>query len=317
MPGEDKTMEILVMDGVKYGLWEPKFEDEFAQLVKEHIYDIFGKEVMFFDLEKKLKSKSGIASIPDGYIIDPNKNQWYIVEIEISSHNLYDHIFPQISKFSKGIENPASQKEIISALYREIDEGAVKKIKDIIGSGEIHKFLSDLVSEKPVLAIIIDRKTAELEEVCSNFRFETEVIEFKTFIREGVGLPVHIHLFEPLTIEERLPEKISISQPKKTKRRKKGILVPQREYRIPILESLLEMGGRTEVKDVLKKVEQKMKDKFTQAEYEKHRSGEITWKNRTLFERLKMRNEGLLKKESPWGTWEITSKGQEFYEKEK
>ena len=94
----------------------------------------------------------------------------------------------------------------------------------------------------------------------------------------------------------------------------KGKITPQREYRAPILETLIEMGGGGRVKDVLEKVKANMKDRLTQIDYGKLPSGtSARWKNYAMWERLKMINDGLLKKGSPRGIWEITNKGQEYF----
>lgn len=192
---------MLLIDGVKYNLWVPKAEDDLERMVKEHAKDIFGNDSLYLDLKQKLKSKAGIGSIPDGYVITfENKPCWHIVEVELSSHPLYEHIVPQITKFTSGIANPRSQIEIINAIDEEIGKDEVLKvwIKSKIGSEEIHRFLSNLISSAPTITIIIDEKTNELEEVCHSLPGEKKIVEFKTFEREGVGLGVHAHLFEPL-----------------------------------------------------------------------------------------------------------------------
>src|SRR4030042_2259336 len=114
-------MSILIIDGVKYEAWTPPNEDEFERMVKEHARDIFGKQSIYLDLKQKLKSKSGIGSIPDGYvIIFGDEPCWHIVEAELSSHPLYEHIVQQISKFINSIKNFATQREITNAIYQEI-----------------------------------------------------------------------------------------------------------------------------------------------------------------------------------------------------
>jgi hypothetical protein len=93
----------------------------------------------------------------------------------------------------------------------------------------------------------------------------------------------------------------------------KGEVTPEREYRAPILAALVEMGGRGRVKDILKKVEAKMKNKLTKLDYGKLPSGVyVRWKNYAMWERLAMINDGLLKKGSPRGIWEITDKGKSY-----
>ncbi len=193
---------MLLIDGVKYELWTPSNEDEFEQVVKEHAQDIFGEQSIYLDRKQKLKSLSGIGSIPDGYVIVLGDSpQWHIIEVELSSHPLHEHIVSQVSRFITGIGNPSTQREIARAIYDEITrDGYLKlKLEQAIGSTEIYKFFSDLISEKPILTIIIEKDTPGLREAISTLAHsQIKVVEFQTFAREGVCLPVHAHLFEPL-----------------------------------------------------------------------------------------------------------------------
>lgn len=101
-------------------------------------------------------------------------------------------------------------------------------------------------------------------------------------------------------------------------KRKKIRRTSQREYRIPILESLIEMGRRGKMQRVLEEVKRKMRNKLTMADLEKLPSGtSIRWKNAAQWERQKMKEEGLLKKDSPRGIWEITERGKECYRSQK
>jgi len=194
-------MSILVIDGVKYEAWTPANEGEFVRMVEEHAKDIFGEESIYLE-KHRLKTKSGIGSIPDGYvIIVGDQPQWHIVEVELSTHPLYEHIVPQISKFINGIKNPSTQRDIVDTLYREIDsdEFLRLRLKKAIGTTETYKFLSDLLSKSPVVTIIIEKHTEQLDEAVSALAHpEIKVVELQTFAREDVGLPVHAHLFEPL-----------------------------------------------------------------------------------------------------------------------
>lgn len=79
---------MLIIDGVKFELWTPKDEEkQFHPMVKEHSKEIFGDCSLYFDVKHKLKSRSGIASIPDAYVITLSKPyKWYVVENELSTH---------------------------------------------------------------------------------------------------------------------------------------------------------------------------------------------------------------------------------------
>ena len=192
---------MLLIDDVRYEEWTPASEDEFEQIVEEHAREIFSEQSIYLDIKHKLKSKSGIGSIPDGYaLILTDKPCWYIVEVELSSHDVYEHIVPQMSKFTTGIKNLATQKEIVDFFHEEIskDEDLRATIKSKIGSLEIHKFLSNLISQPPKLAIVIDKETEELREAVEGLKLETEVVEFISFVRKDAGISQHAHLFEPL-----------------------------------------------------------------------------------------------------------------------
>jgi hypothetical protein len=196
---------MLLIDGVKYVEWTPASEGEFERMVEEHAKDIFGEQSMYLDIKHKLRTKSGIGFIPDGYVIVFGEQpDWHIVEVELSSHPLYDHIVPQVGKFISGIRNPSTQREIVDALFHEIDsdEFLRLRLRKAIGATETYKFLADLVSKSPVVTIIIEKRTEQLDEAIEALRHpQIKIVEFQTFIREGiVGLAVHAHLFEPLFI---------------------------------------------------------------------------------------------------------------------
>ena len=193
---------MLLIDGIKYEEWIPEKEvEEFQPIVKEHVQDIFGSKSKYIEASR-LKSEAGIGSVPDGFVlVFGDSPQWHIVEVELSSHQLYDHIVNQVGRFINGIKNPATQKNIIDTIYQEITVSKISKVgvEEEIGSGEIHKFLSDLISQPPILTIIIEKKTPELEEAINLLKYSPiKIVEFQTFIRKGVGLAVHAHLFEPL-----------------------------------------------------------------------------------------------------------------------
>ena len=82
---------MLLIDGVRYNLHKYRTEEEFEQTIKEHSKDIFGEESLYCS-RSRIKSPSGICSIPDGYaIICSDKPRWYVVEIELSTHPIFDH----------------------------------------------------------------------------------------------------------------------------------------------------------------------------------------------------------------------------------
>ena len=204
---------MLIIDGVRYNLWTPKNEKEFEDMVKERSKEIFGENSVYFDLKHRLASKSGLVSIPDGYVISFSRPfEWYIVEGELSSHPLHEHITNQLNKFVTGIKNPSAQKELVEKLYEEIAKDRLLRayVENKIVSQEITRFLYDLISKPPKTVVVIEEKGDEVQEACGGLKVEPTVVEFRTYVRENAE-NVRAHLFEPIHLmkkevkEERRP----------------------------------------------------------------------------------------------------------------
>jgi restriction endonuclease Mrr len=58
-----------------------------------------------------------------------------------------------------------------------------------------------------------------------------------------------------------------------------------------------------------------MQDVLTPRDFEPLKSGEIRWRNRARFARLRMKELGLLSDSSHRGIWEITESGRQYLAK--
>jgi len=118
---------------------------------------------------------------------------------------------------------------------------------------------------------------------------------------------------------EKIPTQVRIRKRRAKNRLKRGLRTSEEKFVIPILESLIELGGKAEMKAVLKLVHEKMKGIFNKYDYEYLPSNpkQRRWENTAQWARYTMINEGLLVRNSPWGIWEITEKGRKFYEENK
>ena len=189
---------ILFKDGVKYIQYQYKNELEIEDMIFEHHEYIFGEDSLLLS-KRKIKTNSGISTIPDAFVISLDDKRWYLIEVELKNHPLYEHIVPQISKFNTAIKNSDSQKKLIKMIYDEIKDDPQKNlIFQLKQIKEVFKYITEILESKPQIIILIDGKNDELEEVCDSLPFDSKVIEFKTFCRENVGIGDHIHSFEPL-----------------------------------------------------------------------------------------------------------------------
>ncbi len=96
----------------------------------------------------------------------------------------------------------------------------------------------------------------------------------------------------------------------------RGERTPQKDFRQPILRALYEKGGSGKTPEVLARVAGILGDKLTDADRATLKQGEIRWRNTAQWERNAMVKDGLLKKGSTRGVWELTEKGIKLAEKE-
>ncbi len=92
---------------------------------------------------------------------------------------------------------------------------------------------------------------------------------------------------------------------------------PMDAYREPILESLVELGGSGERREVLPMIEKRMQHLLTPGDYEKTAGGHIRWEHHAEFQVSNMKRAGLLSPTSVSGRgrWEITPEGGEWLSK--
>jgi len=93
---------------------------------------------------------------------------------------------------------------------------------------------------------------------------------------------------------------------------KKHELTPQKAFRRPILETIIELGGRGEAKKIVELVGKKMSKEMTLGDFSENCDGSSKWEKAVNFQRLTMVHDGLLKNNSQRGIWEITDNGKEW-----
>lgn len=116
---------VVLINGVKYRLVTPENETTLEKALQSNYEHIFGPDSFYFDLKSKVRSRSGIGSIPDGYVIffDPDPNpKWAILEVELASHPIYDHLIPQLTKFNRALEDSPTRRKLMDLLYTVISE---------------------------------------------------------------------------------------------------------------------------------------------------------------------------------------------------
>ncbi len=176
-------------------------ENEFERAVVSKVADLFGERRIYLDCKRRIGAKDGKQSVPDAYLIDvssPRDPHLYVVENEISSHDLFKHIGVQLLQFS--VSFAQAGRTIKQILFDELcSEPSAKarceKYAQEGGFRNLDHFLDALVLDKEFRAlVIIDDETDDLHAVTRNLGFPVEIIEFSTYVNDKGE---RIHRFEP------------------------------------------------------------------------------------------------------------------------
>jgi len=91
-----------------------------------------------------------------------------------------------------------------------------------------------------------------------------------------------------------------------------GKKLPQKEFRLPLMKAVLELGGSADVSAVRRLMEKKVAPQLSNADYEPVSGGDPRWWNAICWERANLVREGLFMTDSPRGVWELSEKGKQL-----
>ena len=164
-------------------------EAELEQAVVQHKKFIFGDDTVLLDYKRKVGTKkSKNTGIPDGFLFDftNNKNpRLFFIENELESHDLYEHIGPQIMRFYASFET--SKRELYKKFSSIIKSDAnVRKEIEVqllkTDYENIDSLLNHILYENRVgIIIVIDEQTEDLNSLLQRLQEKPEVIEIKKY----------------------------------------------------------------------------------------------------------------------------------------
>lgn len=189
------SMKRVLHDGKS--VYEPhvyKNESELLAFARQHAKLIFGADAIWLPGGRigAKPGQQGAKGKPDAFVIQPVKYNWVVVEVELARHDLHRHINPQISRFAVAWKR--ERKELVDQLTKKCkaNQDVVDELK-ALGYPDIHEFLSDLVENKPDLAVIIDGENQELYELEDIWNFRVYWSIFNTYHLVGTRGPELIH----------------------------------------------------------------------------------------------------------------------------
>jgi hypothetical protein len=95
-------------------------------------------------------------------------------------------------------------------------------------------------------------------------------------------------------------------------KRKDGTKLPQKEFRLPLLMTLLKVGGSAPAKEIRTMLEPLMAHRLGEGDYESVSTGDPRWWNAVCWERSDLVKLGMLRDDSERGIWEISDAGRKL-----
>jgi len=190
---------ISAPDGL-YSLYRYKDEKELENFVLQKSAEIFGAKSVFFDVKQKVESKAK-TRITDGLLLDLNESgspKFWIVEVELSKHDLYKEVEPQIRGFLRALKEENTLSLVRDTIYDELkkNRSKLKLVRETSEEEDSYYFINKVLHSKAGVIIVIDSETPQIDEIMEEFSSTNKVrlIEFKTYRRANRFL----HSFTPL-----------------------------------------------------------------------------------------------------------------------
>ena len=162
-------------------------ESDLERIVTKNYEHIFGPSSIFLP-KSKIKTDSGTGTIPDGFAIDLDAREWYIVEAELSHHSIWNHIIPQVTKqiqASDNLETKKLVKNLAVESYSEKEDTKEKFGEVGVRKINIRKFVGEILSKKPIIGIPIDEIPNDLDKWTSTLEYNVKLWVVKKFVEIG------------------------------------------------------------------------------------------------------------------------------------
>ncbi len=122
-------------------------------------------------------------------------------------------------------------------------------------------------------------------------------------------------LVSPTTSIRRTPPRMtSPGRHTSPDRLRPGLRTPLEDFYRPILAATAELGGKARASEIVERVGAMLRNALTEADLKPLPSNPAVtrWHNGAHWARLKLIEQGLLRRDAPYGIWEITDAGRRY-----
>ena len=193
---------ILFQNGKKFQEFKYNLEEDLESEIVKNSKIFFGKDTIYINAKRKIDSKALGGTIPDGFLFnfsDKDEPEFYVVEAELKSHDFFNHIFPQITKFFAFFKNRKSQAELVEKIFAIISTSPElnNEFKEFLGGTEIYKSIKDIIENSQNILLIIDDEKDELPEIMDTYSDTWGKIVKKLILKKFVNNDEVIFTIEP------------------------------------------------------------------------------------------------------------------------
>ena len=178
---------MIILNEEKFIEAEFDNEQEIEDVVIENADYFFGSSSIFI-AKKMIRTRDGFGTIPDGFSIDLATRSWYIVEVELVHHSVWNHIAPQVAKQMIAVATLESRQileDIVIHMYNEFEDVKEKFREVRIGEIDIRRVLGEILSKPPIIGMPIDRISQDLREWAGTLRSDVRLWLVRKFIEFG------------------------------------------------------------------------------------------------------------------------------------
>jgi hypothetical protein len=178
---------MIILEDKK--LIESKFtnEQEVEDLIVANSEHFFGPSSIFVS-KMKIETKDHFGTVPDGFAVDLSTRIWYIVEAELSHHNVWTHIAPQVTKQLLAAGRPETRQLLTEILIEMVTQDSRTKEKfddESIKEIDIRKVLGEIFEKPPIIGMPIDAITNDLRDWAATLKNDVKLWIVRKYVQFG------------------------------------------------------------------------------------------------------------------------------------
>lgn len=159
-------------------------EAELHVWVENHIKDFFG-DAIYLTGNFFINTKRNKGAKPDGFILDLKNSSWTIIESELISHGVWDHITEQIVRFIVATKNDSAKRKIRNYFFDALEKKGLIKTTAIdlgIPESRVLQIIEDILeTTTPDIALFIDEVNEDLEDMIEALNATVRVFKVEKY----------------------------------------------------------------------------------------------------------------------------------------